>query len=160
MVVIFLFCAIIARVKQDKTRAPSTCTVHAPHAPWSQPFLVPMSPNRSRKASSRVVRESIATFDTLPFTFSVHSEGPPRTCSGSASSLCFTLSAEVRSSGTATDNPAEIAAKRPIKSRRDETADPGELEEVIVEGSGFCSISNDRRSLRPVLEAMTKTDRT
>ena len=30
-----------ANAKQDRMRSPSTSTVHAPQAPWSQPFLVP-----------------------------------------------------------------------------------------------------------------------
>ena len=39
-------------------RRPLTSTVHAPHWPWSQPFFVPVSWRRSRRASSRVVRGS------------------------------------------------------------------------------------------------------
>ena len=40
------------------TRRPSTCTVQAPHWPWSQPFFEPVSARWSRSASSSVVRGS------------------------------------------------------------------------------------------------------
>ena len=46
---------IIASVRQALTRRRSTNTVHAPQAPVSHPFLVPVSPICSRKASSNVV---------------------------------------------------------------------------------------------------------
>ena len=35
--------AIAASVRQERTRRPSSSTVQAPHWPWSQPFLVPVS---------------------------------------------------------------------------------------------------------------------
>ena len=44
-----------ARVRHDSTRLPSSSTVHAPHAPWSQPFFVPVRPSSSRRASNSVV---------------------------------------------------------------------------------------------------------
>ena len=60
MVVIALPCAATASVRQDSTRRPSTCTVQAPHWPWSQPFLLPVSSSCSRRASSRTLRTSTA----------------------------------------------------------------------------------------------------
>jgi hypothetical protein len=51
---------------QDSTRLPSTSTVQAPHAPWSQPFFVPVSPSRSRSASSSVTRASTCSRSDLP----------------------------------------------------------------------------------------------
>src|SRR5438105_11796950 len=42
--------------------------VQAPHCPWSQPFLEPVSPSRSRSASSRVVRVSTESRWVAPFT--------------------------------------------------------------------------------------------
>ena len=54
--------ACTASVRQDSTRSPSSRTVHAPHAPWLQPSLVPVSPIRSRSRSSddaRVIRDRI-----------------------------------------------------------------------------------------------------
>ena len=47
-----------ASIRHDSTRLPSSKIVQAPHAPWSQPFLVPVSPRWSRSASSRVTRLS------------------------------------------------------------------------------------------------------
>ena len=44
---------LAASVRQDSTRRPSISTVQAPHWPWSQPFLPPVSPRCSRNASSR-----------------------------------------------------------------------------------------------------------
>lgn len=47
-----------ASVRQLRTRRPSTCTVQAPQAPWSQPFFVPVRSSRSRSTSSRLSRGS------------------------------------------------------------------------------------------------------
>src|SRR5262245_17018319 len=54
---------MIASVKQELMRLPSTKTVHAPHWPWSQPFFVPVRSSCSRRASSRVVQG--ATFNVV-----------------------------------------------------------------------------------------------
>src|SRR6266566_8793754 len=62
-----------ASVRHDKTRLPSTSTVHAPHAPWSQLFLVPVRSSRSRSASSNVTRLSNRNRCALPLTRSVRS---------------------------------------------------------------------------------------
>src|SRR5436309_5962699 len=62
-----------AKVRHDSTRFPSTSTVHAPHAPWSQPFLVPVRSRRSRSASSNVVRLSSRNGCAPPLTRSVTS---------------------------------------------------------------------------------------
>ena len=56
MVMISVPCAATASSRQLLTRLPSASTVQAPHWPWSQPFLVPVSPRCSRSASSTVVR--------------------------------------------------------------------------------------------------------
>ena len=45
-------------MRQELTRRPSTSTVHAPHWPWSHPFLVPVRSAISRRASSSVTRGS------------------------------------------------------------------------------------------------------
>src|SRR5215203_3448490 len=47
-----------ASARQERIRSPSTSTVHAPHAPWSQPFLVPGRPTSSRSRSSSETRGS------------------------------------------------------------------------------------------------------
>jgi hypothetical protein len=39
---------------QERTAAPSTCTVHAPHWAIPQPYLVPVRPTHSRMATKRV----------------------------------------------------------------------------------------------------------
>src|SRR5207248_1072463 len=62
-----------ASVRQERTRAPSTCTVHAPQEPRSQPFFVPLRRNSSRSASSNVVRGSMLSGWRRPFTSSVTS---------------------------------------------------------------------------------------
>src|SRR5215469_2125784 len=62
-----------ASVRHDSTRLPPASTVHAPHAPWSHPFFVPVSPSRSRSASSNVTRLSSRSRRALPLTCSVTS---------------------------------------------------------------------------------------
>src|SRR4029450_2923739 len=62
---------ITARVRHDTTRRPSSRTVHAPHCPWSHPFLVPVSSSRSRRASSRVVQGATASVRFWPLMVSV-----------------------------------------------------------------------------------------
>src|SRR4030095_6147465 len=57
-----------ASVRHDRTRWPSTMTVQAPHAPWSHPFLVPVRPSTSRRASSKVTRESSESSWSLSLT--------------------------------------------------------------------------------------------
>src|ERR1019366_10387082 len=49
---------ITANERQLFTRRPLTCTVHAPHCPWSHPFFVPVRWMRSRSVSSSVARVS------------------------------------------------------------------------------------------------------
>ena len=71
MVVTARPCACAARVRQASTRWPSIATVHAPHWPWSQPFLAPTSRSSSRNAFSGVVRASSYTRCSLQFTRSV-----------------------------------------------------------------------------------------
>jgi len=148
IVVIFLFCAIMASVKQDKTRAPLTCTVQAPQAPWSHPFFVPINPNRSRKASNRVVRVSIASLSFLPFTSKAQSRELLRSGSfeGSTRPRRIASAAGEPTKGTATVSPAEIAARRPIKSRLEETVPESgkEFEGGSVDESALCSISNQQ----------------
>ncbi|MNP44100.1 hypothetical protein D3C76_1379480 [compost metagenome] len=68
MVVIFEPSCITARVRHALMRRPSAITVQAPHWPWSQPFLVPVSCRCSRRASSRVVRVSRSMVCGRPFT--------------------------------------------------------------------------------------------
>src|SRR5216684_6855227 len=67
---------IRARLRQELTRRPFTCTVHAPHCPWSQPFLVPVRPTVSRRQSSRVVRGSTETRCSWPLIRSVTGTAP------------------------------------------------------------------------------------
>ena len=62
---------VTASVMQASTRRPATCTVQAPHSPRSQPIFVPVSPNRSRKASSSVTRGSSTMTCALPLTRNV-----------------------------------------------------------------------------------------
>src|SRR5438132_14113476 len=59
-----------ASVKHERTRRPSTSTVQAPHWPWSQPFLVPVSPSRSRSASSSETLGSTSSAWSVPLMVS------------------------------------------------------------------------------------------
>ena len=49
-------------------RLPSISTVHVPQAPSLHPFLVPLSPSRSRRKSSSVTRGSTSAVTARPFT--------------------------------------------------------------------------------------------
>src|SRR6266487_2098620 len=79
IVVTSLPAALTARTRQAFTLRSSRCTVQAPHSPWLHPFLVPVSPRRSRNASSRVTRGSSARVRSTPFTRSVTGT-TPRNC--------------------------------------------------------------------------------
>src|SRR5437764_5044476 len=59
---------MIARVRHELTRRPSSSTVQAPHCPWSQPFLLPVRFSCSRRASSRVVQGATSICLTKPLT--------------------------------------------------------------------------------------------
>src|ERR1700751_3349635 len=69
MVVIASPSCITARVRQELTRRPLMWTVHAPHWPWSQPFLVPVRSRCSRSASSRVVQGAMSSDRAWPLMF-------------------------------------------------------------------------------------------
>src|SRR5579864_3711983 len=60
-------------VEQERTAAPSTWTVHAPHSPAPQPNFVPVSSRVSRKTQSRGVSGETLTFRSLPLMRSVMS---------------------------------------------------------------------------------------
>src|ERR1700730_4103743 len=60
--------ACTAKIKQDRTASPSSSTVHAPHAPCSQPRWVPVSPQCSRKKSASVTRGSTVPSVSCPLT--------------------------------------------------------------------------------------------
>src|SRR3954470_22370632 len=51
---------------QDRTAAPLTCTVHAPHAAMPQPNLVPVRPAFSRMAHSSGICGSASNAAGLP----------------------------------------------------------------------------------------------
>src|SRR6267378_1091377 len=76
MVVISSPSCIKARLRQEFTRLPFTCTVHAPHCPWSQPFFVPVRATVSRRQSSSVVRGSTRSWWSLPLMRSVIGTAP------------------------------------------------------------------------------------
>ena len=114
MVVISLPWAVIANVKHDSTRLPSTWTVQAPQAPRSQPFFVPVKSKRSRRASSNVTRGSTFNLLGLPLTVKVISVRPASTPFAAESirpSVCSLPFADPII-GLATVNPADMAASR------------------------------------------------
>src|SRR4051812_45367682 len=55
----------------ERTAAPSTCTVQAPHWAMPQPYFVPVSPSCSRSTQSSGVASSTLTSTVRPFTLSV-----------------------------------------------------------------------------------------
>src|SRR5205807_2522996 len=71
MVVISAPLATTAKVRQELTRRPSRRTVQAPHWPWSQPFLLPVSSKCSRRASRSEVRVSRVRVCGVPLTLRV-----------------------------------------------------------------------------------------
>src|SRR5215475_8579491 len=62
---------MIARVRHEMIRLPSTRTVQAPHCPWSHPFFVPVRSRYSRRASSRVVHGATSNGFAAPLTLRV-----------------------------------------------------------------------------------------
>src|SRR6266436_5778441 len=64
---------------QERRGAPSIKTVHAPHCPSPQPYLLPVRPSSSRSTVNREVSGGYRTGNLLPFTSSSISAGilPP-----------------------------------------------------------------------------------
>src|SRR5882757_5429136 len=66
-------CACTANIRQDRTASPPTITVQAPQTPCSQPMCVPVRPQSSRMASTRVLRGSTRTEWSRPLMRSLRS---------------------------------------------------------------------------------------
>jgi len=60
-VVIFFPSAAATGMTQERTAAPSTCTVQAPHWAMPQPYFVPVRPTCSRIAHNKGVLGSTVT---------------------------------------------------------------------------------------------------
>ena len=60
--------ACTASIRHERTAAPSTITVQAPHTPCSQPTCVPVSRSTWRRQSASVRRGSTSTSTGLPLT--------------------------------------------------------------------------------------------
>src|SRR3954447_12832742 len=73
MVRIGLPCACTANIRQDRTASPPTITVQAPQTPCSQPICVPVRPQSSRMASTKVLRGSTRTAWSRPLMRSLRS---------------------------------------------------------------------------------------
>ena len=52
--------------RHELMRWPSISIVQAPHCPWSHPFLLPVSPSRSRRRSSSVTHGAISKACCVP----------------------------------------------------------------------------------------------
>src|SRR6516225_3054445 len=77
-IVVTARCPIVSTGKtQDRTGAPSRCTVHAPHRAIPQPNLVPVKPSTSRNTHSSGVSPSTSTEWIAPFTLSCSDMGTP-----------------------------------------------------------------------------------
>src|SRR6476620_3334126 len=57
-------------VMHERVATPSTRTVHAPHWPSPQPYLLPVRSRSLRRTESRLTDESISTAIFLPLTLS------------------------------------------------------------------------------------------
>ena len=68
MVVTFFPAAAETGMLQERTGAPSRCTVQAPHWAMPQPNLVPVSPSSSRITHNSGVSADCSDFTALPFT--------------------------------------------------------------------------------------------
>src|SRR5215469_11487169 len=55
-------------VTHERTAAPSTCTVQAPHTAMPQPYLVPVRLSDSRRTQSRGISGGTSTCRGLPLT--------------------------------------------------------------------------------------------
>src|SRR2546421_661280 len=61
---------------QERTGAPATCTVHAPHCAIPHPNLVPVRPNTSRSTHSSGMSAGTSTVRDSPLTCKVVMGGP------------------------------------------------------------------------------------
>src|ERR1043166_7393240 len=68
MVVTFLPAAADSGVTQERTAAPSRCTVQAPHWAMPQPNFVPVMRSESRSTHKRGVSGAAATSRVVPLT--------------------------------------------------------------------------------------------
>ena len=136
--------AATARVRQELTRRPSTRTVQAPHWPWSQPFLVPVSSRYSRRASRSVVRVSRVRVCGLPLILRV-----TVAVWGVVASAAWPSWAAARC-GMPVATPAVRMPAALTKVRRESSMSVREVElsgRVSSELSRFSSMSVQRREL-------------
>src|SRR5688572_5729105 len=70
MVVIGLPTAADTGTTQLRIGLPAICTVQAPHSDWPQPYLVPVSPRKSRITHNRGMSGSTCTVWVTPLTVS------------------------------------------------------------------------------------------
>src|SRR4029450_6186913 len=56
------------RVTQERVAWPSTSTVHAPHCPSPQPYLLPVRPSSYRSTERRLSAASPSTSCVVPLT--------------------------------------------------------------------------------------------
>src|SRR5882724_12676892 len=150
MVVISSPSCIKARLRHEFTRLPFTCTVHAPHCPWSQPFLVPVRATVSRTQSSSVVRGSMRSWWSLPLMRSVIGTapsmlGPP---AAAAAELCSVV--PVASPGTYAAI-TEAAAVVPVVLRN--------VRRVGLDGPDFGSSSGMGASVQNWSEKLIEAER-
>src|SRR5262245_55286379 len=78
MVVTCLPTAPLKGTTQERTAAPSRCTVHEPHCAMQQPYLVPVRPICSRMGHSRGVLGLTLTSMDLPLIVKRAMAVPPR----------------------------------------------------------------------------------
>src|SRR5436309_7777679 len=71
---------------QERTAAPSTCTVHAPHCAMPQPYFVPVRPTCSRITHSNGVVGSTSTLCDCPLMVRATIFEPPCSPVGESSS--------------------------------------------------------------------------
>src|SRR5579875_4063070 len=126
-----------AKLMQLSTRRPLTCTVQAPHWPWSQPFLVPGRSRSSRSASSKAVRGSMCSSRSWPFTFRVRGTVPGGGAGvPAASGRAFAaVWAACSAGGAAAATPAAPSPERKERRLRREAGSPGLVPETGLPGA-------------------------
>src|SRR5262249_59923225 len=80
MVVILRVAASLTGKEQERTAAPSTCTVQAPQSAMPQPYFVPVRPSVSRSTQRSGVSSAASTATALPLTLRVLIESPHGCC--------------------------------------------------------------------------------
>src|SRR5271154_6698215 len=81
--------------RQERTGAPSTCTVQAPHCAMPQPNLVPVNPSRSLSTQRRGMSGGASISLTSPLICRLTMSTSSRSYSGSGVARCHKITASI-----------------------------------------------------------------